>query len=354
MATILHITEQLGIGGTEVLLRNTVPLLTEYNHVICYLGWSDELKIAFAPHPVYCLEHRGKKDILRSVKRLRKISKQHKVDIIHAHLFWPTLIARFAKPRGAKLLSSIHSILSKDAFEKNKLSLWAERVTANCQDALVAVSQYALADYLQYVGFKGATHVLYNFIPDHFFLQKDRALPFSLTESLHCIAVGSLKAVKNYSYTIAAFSKMGGLPVSLDIYGEGTERGKLQQAIDAQKVAIQLKGSQNNLTDILPGYDLFIQVSLYEGFGIALVEAMACGLVPVLSDIHVHREVADSCAFFVSLTDPQALAVTLKAILNDKELSLRKREMCRQRARDISSQVVYLEKLRLIYTSLPG
>lgn len=351
--TILHITDQLGIGGTETLLKNSIPLLKEYQHVICYLGGADELKPSFADYPMFCLEHQGKKDIFRTVKRLRKIVEEHKVDIIHAHLFWATLVARLAKPHGVRLLSTIHNVLSKDAFEKNKMSLWFEKATVNRQDALVAVSEYALADYLYHVRFKGTTHVLYNFIPEEFMTGSDVQGHFLLPpETLSCVAVGNLKSQKNYSYIIAAFANLEGLPVSLAVYGEGGERKQLQQAIDVGKMAIQLKGTQNNLQEILPGYDLFIQMSLYEGFGIALVEAMACGLVPVLSDIPVHREVAGDCAFYVNLDSPNHLSDTLKMVLGNKEEYLRRKEECRCRANEIAGKERYLERLKHIYSSL--
>ena len=34
---ILHIVDGIGIGGTEVLLKNTLPLLPNYSHIVCYL-----------------------------------------------------------------------------------------------------------------------------------------------------------------------------------------------------------------------------------------------------------------------------------------------------------------------------
>jgi len=257
--TILHITEQLGIGGTEVLLKRSIPLLKEYQHVICYLGGADELRPAFADYLVYCLKH---------------------------------------------------------------------------------------------VRFRGSTHILYNFIPNDFLAGNEMQKHFSSPGTLNCVAVGNLKAVKNYSYIMAAFTYLQELPVSLAVYGQGAEKEQLQRTIDKGKMAIQLKGTTDNLQEVLPGYDLFLQMSLYEGFGLALVEAMARGLVPVLSDIPVHREVAGDCAFYVSLTSPKELSDMLKMILNNKEEYLRRKDECRQRAKEITSKEKYQEGLRDIYDRL--
>jgi hypothetical protein len=41
---ILHIIDGLEYGGAEVLLRNTLPLLDQYSHVVCYLGGKAPMK----------------------------------------------------------------------------------------------------------------------------------------------------------------------------------------------------------------------------------------------------------------------------------------------------------------------
>lgn len=347
---ILHITEQLGIGGTEILLKNTLPVLTEYQHVVVYLGGGDGLKKSFSQYPVYCLEHTGKSSIFRSVRRLRKICKQHQVSIVHAHLFWSSIIARLAKPANTRLFTTLHSVLSKDAFEKNKLSLWAERLTCGRQDAVIGVSAYVLRDYLQHTGYKGRTHVVYNFIPALFFKENSSSPLNSNRIKLRCIAVGNLKEVKNYPFLLAAFAGLNPGSFELDIVGEGSMRPELEAAIAGKKLPVKLLGSRHDLASLLPGYNVFIQASSYEGFGIAMAEAVAAGLIPVLSDIPVHREVTKENAYYFSLHDTRELTRLLTMISEGKADAI-KLQNCREHIRNICSANNYFKQLRVIYSS---
>lgn len=314
-----------------------------------YLGGGDGLKGSFSQYPVYCLEHTGKSTIFRSVRRLRKICKQHKVSIVHAHLFWSSIIARLAKPANTRLITTLHSVLSKDAFEKNKLSLWAERFTCRKQDAVIGVSAYVLRDYLQHTGYKGRTHVLYNFIPALFF-KENRSNLLNNIAKLRCIAVGNLKEVKNYPFLLAAFTGLDPGSFELDIVGEGSMRPELEAVIADKKLPVKLLGSQQDLVNLLPGYNVFIQASSYEGFGIAMAEAVAAGLIPVLSDIPVHREVTKENAYYFSLNDTGELT-RLLTMISEGKADANKLQNCRKHIRNICSADNYFKQLRVIYSS---
>jgi glycosyltransferase involved in cell wall biosynthesis len=349
---ILHITDALSIGGTEILLKNTLPLLPEYDHIVCYLHGQLDLIDAFAGVPVHCLNYNGKKDFVNAVFQLNKILKKNKVDIIHAHLLWSSLIARMAKTKSCKLICSLHSVMSEDAFKKNKFSLWAEKLTIRKVDALIGVSEFVVKDYLQYVPFKGATYVLYNFVPDQFFTNViDGEISVNNTK-LRCVTVGNIKPVKNYDYIITSFEKLKEEPISLAIFGMGTEMDKIEQYIGSNKLDVHLMGLHHIMENVLSGYDVFIQASRYEGYGIAMVEAMAKGLLPVISDIPVHREIAGEHALYFDLYDNNALRDQLQKIANDKSIIQKRRKGVIERARQVGSSVSYKNKLMEIYDAL--
>ncbi len=69
------------------------------------------------------------------------------------------------------------------------------------------------------------------------------------------------------------------------------------------------------------GAECFVLPSLYEGFGFAPLEAMACGWPVITSDSSSLPEVVDGAAIKVSPEDIEGLVKALDKVLTDKELS---------------------------------
>jgi glycosyltransferase involved in cell wall biosynthesis len=351
--TIVHVINSLPIGGAELLLLHTLPLLEDYDHVICYLHAPDTLAVDFAPWPVICIHHQAKLNTLRSVRKLSAIIKEYQADIVHAHLLDSTWIARLACPRQVKFVFTLHSILSQDAFLVNKLSLWMEKLLVSSRQNLIAVSQTVLNDYQSFIPFKGKTWVLHNFVSQRFF-QVNRTHDYvaGTATQLKLVAIGNLKAAKNYVYLLEVFKQLKGLPVSLHIYGEGQERESLQRTIDERGLAVELKGSVSGIENVLPLYDLYITSSLHEGYGIAPLEALASGTPVLASDIPVFKEVLGKYALYFELTDVFSLVELIQQLLQRKIDLPQQAKEGREWARTIASVKTYQDKLRSIYQQI--
>lgn len=100
------------------------------------------------------------------------------------------------------------------------------------------------------------------------------------------ISVGRLCYQKNYVSLIRAFRMVAKKhPLwNLEIYGEGDQRGMLQALINeySLKESVFLKGYSAQVEKEMLGASCFVLTSLFEGFGMVIVEAMSCGL-PVVS-----------------------------------------------------------------------
>jgi glycosyltransferase involved in cell wall biosynthesis len=313
---IVHIIDSLTTGGAEMLLKNTVSLLNDFEHCIVFLYPRNEMMKEFEGRVEFiCLDHRDWSSILSTVKSLRKIIREKQPLLVHSHLFVSTICARLAVPREIPLVTSLHSTYSVDAFQKNKKSIWAERFTLKSWHNLVAVSNYVLKDYLDYVPFKGKKFVLHNFLPSEAFEQKNRVMNRPM---LKCVAVGNLKEAKNYLYLLEIIAGVKGLDISLDIYGEGALRGPLQQKIDIEGLPVTLCSNTQDVLGVIEQYDLFIQASAHEGFGISVIEAMARGIPVLISDIPVFREISGNHAHFFPLDNKEAAASMLRTMQEDE------------------------------------
>jgi glycosyltransferase involved in cell wall biosynthesis len=78
--------------------------------------------------------------------------------------------------------------------------------------------------------------------------------------------------------------------------------------------------SEEDIPYIISGATAFILPSLHEGFGITILQALACGVPTIASDIPVLREVAGSAALFFDPHDKEDLAKIMEKIITDEHL----------------------------------
>ena len=348
---ILHCIDSLGRGGAEILLKNTLPLLHDYEHVICYLHPPDDLVSSFQNYTVYCLHFTSKITFFKARKKLRQIIDEHRVSIIHTHLFYATLLARLSSPKKIKFLFTIHNLLSKDAFEVNRLSLFAERMTYKKNQVVIGVSREVLNDYGRHVGIKGSSFVLYNYVDQRFFdLKYDYESQFA--EDFKLVAVGNLRRQKNYFLLLDAFALLKDLPIRLDIYGSGDLEKPLQERINADGVRVRLMGRTDDVSKILLNYHAYIMASVFEGFGIAPMEAMAAGMPVLLSNLNVFKELAEDIPGYFDPNDPVSIAGAIKFAFNNWPLIKERAKKGKDLVYKKASREIYFKKLGEIYNSV--
>lgn len=109
--------------------------------------------------------------------------------------------------------------------------------------------------------------------------------PSSL-ENKRIIAIGRLVYQKNFSSLLRCFAKICQLCPDwrLDIFGDGPERISLQAQIAELNIGnhVFLQGNTKHIQEELAASSMIVSTSRYEGFHLALLEAMSCGL-PVVS-----------------------------------------------------------------------
>ncbi|GAB1440076.1 glycosyltransferase family 4 protein [Providencia sp.] len=112
------------------------------------------------------------------------------------------------------------------------------------------------------------------------------------SDRIKLISVGSLIPRKNMKYLINVSNYLAelGFDFELTILGDGPQLHDLK-SVSCENV--KFVGQVNNVNDYLISSDIFISSSLSEGLPNTVLEALACGLPVVLSDISSHREVAE-------------------------------------------------------------
>lgn len=156
--------------------------------------------------------------------------------------------------------------------------------------------------------------------------------------SPYLLTVGTLEPRKNLPTLVRAFNrlKQSDVPHQLVIAGKaGWLQDKTARDLLHNTADVILTGyvEQAELPALYAGADLFLFPSLYEGFGLPLLEAFAAGVSVVASDISVHREVCGDCARFVPADDDTAWANTVRTLLDDRGERARMTQEAEKRAR---------------------
>ena len=137
--------------------------------------------------------------------------------------------------------------------------------------------------------------------------------------------VGTLEPRKNLLYLLTAYERLPAdhrtaFPLVL-VGDEGWGNKALLERIDKLGRYVKRFGyikSQADLALMYNAASVFVFPSLYEGFGIPPLEAMACGTPVCLSSIPVFHEIyGDKAAFYVDPFDPDSLSSALLRILED-------------------------------------
>jgi glycosyltransferase involved in cell wall biosynthesis len=131
------------------------------------------------------------------------------------------------------------------------------------------------------------------------------------------------------------------IPQKLIICGNiGLEEMKFEKLIRelSLKNSIIFTGrlSEKELAAVYQAADLFIEPSLYEGFGLQVIEAMACGIPVITSNVTSLPEIVGDAGILVSPTDIESLASAMVKILTDSGLNQTLRQKSLERAKFFS------------------
>jgi glycosyltransferase involved in cell wall biosynthesis len=112
----------------------------------------------------------------------------------------------------------------------------------------------------------------------------------------------------------------------LVLIGDGPLRSTIEKRARDRRVndAVHLLGSRKDVDVLLPALDLFVLASDTEGMSNAILEAQACGLPVIATEVGGNPDLIDNtCGQLVAPRDPDALAAAMLALLRDAELCKR-------------------------------
>ena len=127
----------------------------------------------------------------------------------------------------------------------------------------------------------------------------------------------------------------------------------IEQNLDSSKVSKRirlLKGivPRSELPKFLNQADLFVFPSLYEGFGLPVLEALACGCPTITTDISSLPEVAGDAAVLIPPDNTQALSDGIVQVLSDKDLRVNLKQLAVRQAKIFSWKKTAEQTIQLL------
>jgi glycosyltransferase involved in cell wall biosynthesis len=208
---------------------------------------------------------------------------------------------------------------------------WAIKVACRRAARLLAVSEYTKSEIMRWLHVPAERiTVTYNGVAERFRPQDAAAVAelrrrAGLPERF-ILFVGTLEPRKNLPALLEAYARIAGDTDAALVIGGG--KGWLYDEIFARAEQLNL-GQRLHFAGFIPdeelplwyaAAELFVLPSLYEGFGIPVLEAMACGTPVVTTTSSSLPEVAGDAALTVPPTDVDAMADAMLRLLQQPEL----------------------------------
>lgn len=329
----LHINNMASGGAEKMRLVLARELLKRGYRVDLVLCEARGEYMPSIPEGVNVVDLKAKRSFL-SVLPLMRYLKTARPRVMISSLGYHNTAAVLANRltgRPTRVFVTQHNNLSSQSAQSGSKKLqivpMLYKYVLPAADGVLAVSAGIADDMAQVVGFpRDRINVLYNpAAPETVEPQASEPIEddFFETDEPVIVSIGRLHLQKGFDTLIAAFAALAEQrPARLAICGVGP----LKDQLEAQAMSLGVSdrvcflGFQANPLKFLKRADLYVQSSRFEGFGNALVEAMACGAPIVSTDCpHGPREILEDGRYgaLVPVDDIAAMATAMADMLKE-------------------------------------
>ena len=288
-------------GGSGVLATELGMALSEKGHEIHFISYQPPVRLHFHPNIYYhevTVQHYPLFDFppyeTALTSTLVHVIQNNDLDLLHVHYAIPHASAAYfareilkAKGKEIPYITTLHGT---DITLVGKDPTYAPVVTfsINQSAAITAVSENLRQETYKSFAIEKEIKVIPNFVDTRRFYQSNKEhfkkmlAPNGERILSHVSNFRKVKRVEDVIRMIERVRKV--LPSKLLMIGDGPERQNAEDVCRNLSICgdIRFLGKQEQMDEILSIADLFVLPSQYESFGLSALEAMACG-VPVIS-----------------------------------------------------------------------
>jgi len=297
--------------------------------------------------------------------RLTRIFAKERPDVVHAHTYKAGVIASVAgriagvpavvfTPHG-HIFSRGANIPGVPGGPKLEALRWITRAAQGCADRITALSE---PDLEQQVALRLSPASKYLVVRNGIDVERFAGPRGRLFDGAPVIgAVGRFSAEKGHRYLIDAMPAVRrALPrARLVLVGYGDLEGELRgRAASLGPDGAVIFAGERDSAEVLGSFDLFVQPSLYESQGLALLEAMAAGVPAIASEVGGVGDVVrhGETGLLVPPAEPEALAGAIVRLAEAPDLALRLTQGAASRVREHFSVETMVESYARLYREL--
>jgi N-acetyl-alpha-D-glucosaminyl L-malate synthase BshA len=331
-------------GGSGVVATELGQELAARGHDIHFISYAPpirmnladpnihfhEVEIASYPlfdHPPYTLA---------LATKMLEVFESQSLDLLHVHYAIPhsvsAMLARsMAAPRRLPFITTLHGT-DITLVGSNRSYLPITKYSIEQSDGVTSISRYLLNQTLKEFDIKRPIEVIPNFVNCDLYTRKpDQALrakwaPLGEPIVMH---LSNFRPVKRVTDAVETFALIRAkMPAKLVLIGDGPDRGAAEYLVRKKKLQkdVHFLGKQDQVYRLLSEADLFLLPSQLESFGLAALEAMACEVPVIATNVGGIPEVIEhgKDGFLV---EPQDVATAAKYGIDVLSRSDRGREL---------------------------
>jgi N-acetyl-alpha-D-glucosaminyl L-malate synthase BshA len=337
------------VGGSGIVATELAKSLARRNHQVHLISTEPPFRLGdyeagLAFHRVHTPTYplfREPQYLLSLANQIVQLSREFSLDIVHAHYAIPHATAAYlakqilaATPQesGAvvpKVITTLHgtdiTLLGSDPSYSETVAFSIDQ-----SDGVTAVSESLKNDTYQALPIKRDIRVIPNFLECDVHCRRElpelraRLCPPQKYEKL-IIHLSNFRPVKRVEAVVEIFQQIRQhVRAKLIFVGEGPELNKAMRLVHERELAcdVEALGEQDQVVPLLSVSDLFLLPSSQESFGLAALEAMACGVPVVASRVGGLPEVVEDgvSGFLRPVEDSPGMAEAAVTLLTDAEL----------------------------------
>ena len=352
----IGITGFAGAGGSGVVAGELGRQLAQRGHSVHFIADAPPFRFPrFAAlvhyHEVVVPEYPPIRHLytLALAAKMAEVSRRFGLDILHVHYALPhtaaALLARsiLGNPSRPRLVTTLHG---------TDVTLLGSDPSLHEATALCIGSSHAVTTVSQFLKTAASTlfpggpplEVIPNFVDRAECCATRNPRPAAAQELL-LVHLSNFRSVKRPVDTVRILAAVNAVrPARLLLIGDGPEMPRVLSEVErlALRDRVQLVGNQIDVQKLLSPCDVFLLPSAAEGFGLAALEAMACGVPAVTSDAGGLAELIENGqgGYAVAVGDLESMAARVLEIAADPATLESQRAAARARAARFDAGII--------------